>query len=311
MSYTLVDDIADIDLTRHALIEASAGTGKTYTLENLVVRLLKERQDIAIENILMVTFTEKATSELKTRIQEKLVAEIHSAGDMEDDGAIVQKIRDTLDVFDTASIYTIHGFCHTVLKDFAFENGSLFQNEVIDDAPIFDTLIKEQMRKVWPEMYGRHLAEMLQVAGFSARKEHFLALVVNVARRVFRPAVGDEIKPDTQDQSIEQIRSAIITEIMALKSMIGPAPAFSDGFNQLNIHGGSKKALMEKMVIPLETYLSRFDEGSFGLTDLLELIDQIQAVKSAGRQGIKCLVPEKWTKKGNNLQVCPNLEAIA
>jgi len=56
MSYTLVDDIADIDLTRHALIEASAGTGKTYTLENLVVRLLKERQDIAIENILMVTF---------------------------------------------------------------------------------------------------------------------------------------------------------------------------------------------------------------------------------------------------------------
>ncbi len=81
MPYTLVDDIADIDLTRHALIEASAGTGKTYTLENLVVRLLKERQDIAIENILMVTFTEKATSELKTRIQEKLLQEIRSAGD--------------------------------------------------------------------------------------------------------------------------------------------------------------------------------------------------------------------------------------
>ena len=79
MSYTLVNDIADIDLTRHALIEASAGTGKTYTLENLVVRLLKERQDITIDNILMVTFTEKATSELKTRIQEKLLQEIRSA----------------------------------------------------------------------------------------------------------------------------------------------------------------------------------------------------------------------------------------
>ncbi|MGB9436413.1 MAG: UvrD-helicase domain-containing protein, partial [Desulfobacterales bacterium] len=109
MSYTLVVDIADIDLTRHALIEASAGTGKTYTLENLVVRLLKERQDIAIENILMVTFTEKATSELKTRIQEKLLEEIRSGGDGQDDGTIVQKIRDTLDAFDSASIYTIHG----------------------------------------------------------------------------------------------------------------------------------------------------------------------------------------------------------
>ena len=96
MSYTIVDDIADIDLTRHALIEASAGTGKTYTLENLVVRLLKERQDIALENILMVTFTEKATSELKTRIQEKLVQEISSAGGGEGDGGTVKKIRDTV-----------------------------------------------------------------------------------------------------------------------------------------------------------------------------------------------------------------------
>jgi exodeoxyribonuclease V beta subunit len=311
MSYTVVHDIADIDLSRHALIEASAGTGKTYTLENLVVRLLKERQDIAIENILMVTFTEKATSELKTRIQEKLLEEIRSAGNRHGDGTIVQKIRDTLDAFDTASIYTIHGFCHTVLKDFAFENGSLFQSEVVDDTPIFDTLMKEQMRKVWPEIYGRHLREMLQVAGFSTRKEHFLSLVVNIARRVFRPAVGDEIKPDTQDQSFEQIRSTIIAQVMALKSMIGVAPAFSDGFNQLNIHAGSKKSLLGKMVIPLETYLAQIDESRFDLVVLLELIHTIQAVESSKRKGIKCLVPEKWTKKGNNIQVCPNLETIA
>ena len=311
MSYTLVDDIADIDLTRHALIEASAGTGKTYTLENLVVRLLKERQDIAIENILMVTFTEKATSELKTRIQEKLLEEIRSAGDGQGDGTIVQKIRDTLDAFDTASIYTIHGFCHTVLKDFAFENENLFQNEVVNDAPIFDTLIKEQMRKVWPEVYGEDLPEMLHVSGFSTGKDKFLSLVVNIARRVFRPAVGDEIKPDTQDQSIAQIRATIITQVMALKPLIGVPPAFSDGFNQLNIHGSSKKLLMEKMVIPLETYLSQIDESSFALVDLLELIKKIQAVESSKRKGIKCLVPEKWLKAGDNIQICPNLEAIA
>ncbi len=286
MSYTLVDDIADIDLSRHALIEASAGTGKTYTLENLVVRLLKERQDIAIENILMVTFTEKATSELKTRIQEKLLQEISSAGDGEDDGAIVQKkIRDTLDAFETASIYTIHGFCHTVLQDFAFENGSLFQNEVVDDTPIFDTLIKEQMRKVWPEVHGEHLPEMLQVAEFSSRKDRFLALVVNIARRVFRPAVGDEIKPDTQDQSIEQIRSTIMTRVKELKPLIGVPPAFSDGFNQLNIHGGSKKSLLAKMVIPLETCLSQTDEDNISLVDLLELISRVQAVKSSVFKG--------------------------
>ena len=197
------------------------------------------------------------------------------------------------------------------MKDFAFENGSLFQNEVVDDAPIFDTLIKEQMRKVWPEVYGANLPEMLSISGFSTRKDQFLSLVVNIARRVFRPGVGDEIKPETEDQSIEQITICNHNTGHGLKPLIGVPPAFSDGFNQLNIHGGSKKSLMDKMVIPLETYLSQIDESSFALGDLLELIGQIQAVKSSGRQGIECLVPVKWLKAGDNIQVCPNLEAIA
>jgi len=103
MSYTLVDNTAQIDLTRHALIEASAGTGKTYTIENLVVRLLKERHDVVLENILIVTFTEKATSELKIRIREKLEQELSFSAD---DSEVLQKIKDTLDSFDAASIYT-------------------------------------------------------------------------------------------------------------------------------------------------------------------------------------------------------------
>ncbi len=311
MSYTLVDDIADIDLTRHALIEASAGTGKTYTLENLVVRLLEERSDIAIENILMVTFTEKATSDLKRRIQEKLLQEIKSAADGKNDDESVRKIRETLDAFDTASIYTIHGFCHAVLKDFAFENGSLFNNEIVDDAPVFNALMKEQMRKDWPEIYGDHLPEMLKITGFNSGKDKFLALVVQIARRVFRPDLGDEIKPDPESRTIAAIRSAVLAQVMSLKTLFGQRPAFSEGFNRLNIHAGIKKSLMQKLVMPLETYLSEIDESRFDLADLLEVIDRIQGVKSAGRKGIQCLVPEKWLKTGSNLEVCPNLEAVA
>jgi len=56
------------DSTRpDALIEASAGTGKTYTIENLVVEILL-KTDATIDKILVVTFTEKATSELRARI---------------------------------------------------------------------------------------------------------------------------------------------------------------------------------------------------------------------------------------------------
>lgn len=306
-TYTLVDNTAQIDLTRHALIEASAGTGKTYTIENLVVRLLKERHDVALENILIVTFTEKATSELKIRIREKLEQELSSASG---DSEVFKKIKDTLDSFDAASIYTIHGFCHTILKDFAFENGTLFRNEVIDDKPLFETLLKEQMRKVWPEIYQEYFLEMLNISGLSSRKDRLLSLIVDIARRMYRPSVGDEIKPDTEGKNIGQIRSEINKLLMQLKTLVGIPPEFSEGFNRLNIHGGSKNSLLEKMVIPLETYLSQIDEHNFTMARLSDLIVQIQQTKSAGRQGIECLIPNKWLKAGPNLEVCPNLEPV-
>jgi len=307
MSYKLVHDSTQIDLNRHGLIEASAGTGKTYTIENLVLRFLKERQDIALENILMVTFTEKATSELKIRIREKLEQEL---GIPDVDSTVAQKIRDTLDSFDTASIYTIHGFCHTILKDFAFENGSLFNNEVIDDTALFDTLIKEQMRKVWPEIYQEYFPEMLDIARFGTGKDKLPSLIVDIARRVFRPRVGDKIEPDTEGYDFRQMRSEIISEVLELKTRIRIPQMFSEGFARLNIHAASKKAVMRDFVIPLETYLLQVDEHNFAMADLLNLIDRIQLAKSGNRKGIKCLIPDKWLKIGPNLQDCPNLEPV-
>ena len=55
-----------------SLIEASAGTGKTYTIAGLVIRLLLEHS-VPIEKILVVTFTEAATEELRTRIRQEIV----------------------------------------------------------------------------------------------------------------------------------------------------------------------------------------------------------------------------------------------
>src|SRR5258708_25276552 len=67
-----------IPLDDHAVIEASAGTGKTYTIENLVVEILL-KTDATIDKILVVTFTEKATSELRSRIRATLESVITGA----------------------------------------------------------------------------------------------------------------------------------------------------------------------------------------------------------------------------------------
>ncbi|GAB6097491.1 hypothetical protein JCM14469_37450 [Desulfatiferula olefinivorans] len=237
MTLTYVRDCNDIDLDRHAFIEASAGTGKTYTIENLVVRLLMEKPDLELSGILLVTFTEKATSELRQRIQEKL--ESHRAA-VAGDPLLVKKISATLDAFDTASIYTIHGFCQTVLRDFAFENGALFSHEVIDDGPLFTTLLKEQMRKDWPRIYGASLRTLLSVSNFSGRKDTFLDRVSTLARNV-RPEYGDDIRPDITGRTAESCMDAVLLETARLKTLV--TPSFLDRFEKLNLKKKPKALL--------------------------------------------------------------------
>ena len=97
-----ITDPGDIDLTRHALIEASAGTGKTYTIENLVVRLIVEQEAMSIENILLVTFTEKAAGELKVRIREKIEQQFNAKDNGNDPDS--HKLKAALDSFEQASV---------------------------------------------------------------------------------------------------------------------------------------------------------------------------------------------------------------
>lgn len=129
------------------LVEASAGTGKTFTLCALVLQLLLERSGLTIEQILVTTFTELATAELRGRIRnllrEALLA--FETGDSENDllrqvlekyrdhRAAAARLKDALANFDEAPIYTIHGFCRRVLAEQAFETGTLFDAELVTD----------------------------------------------------------------------------------------------------------------------------------------------------------------------------------
>ena len=99
-----------------ALIEASAGTGKTYALESIVLKLICDKHYDA-KSILLVTFTEKAAGELKDRVRKALVKE----GKLPVD-------------FDEMTICTIHSFCQRLLSEYAFENGVPMRCEVGGDS---------------------------------------------------------------------------------------------------------------------------------------------------------------------------------
>jgi len=128
------------------LIEASAGTGKTYTISGLFLRLVLEK-NLSVDQILVVTFTEAATDELKHRIRSQLRRAIQAFSNGSDEESflndLVKKARDSkaalrhlkeaLRAFDQAAIFTIHGFCRRMLYENAFESSSLFDTELVTD----------------------------------------------------------------------------------------------------------------------------------------------------------------------------------
>ncbi len=147
-----------VPLDRHAVIEASAGTGKTFTLEHLVVELILSA-DVPIDRILVVTFTEKATNELRLRVRRKLEmlhrgegdppteAEVRAGDFWTLDDAAQTKLGRALQAFDGATIATIHAFCQRVLRENAFSSGRLFEEQQVDGRDSFARALREALRR--------------------------------------------------------------------------------------------------------------------------------------------------------------------
>lgn len=300
----MTTDRTHIDLQKHGLIEASAGTGKTYTIENLVVRLLREEERVELENILIVTFTEKAASELKIRIREKLEKEQVETGL---DPKVRRKLRVSLDEFDKAAIHTIHGFCQTVLRDFAFENRIPLQGEVIPDAPLYGRLLKEQMRKQWPHIYGKHLKGMLRLTGFAEKPNDFLDTLIRLAKSCHESA-GDRLLPDLGGRGFQTIQQELIAACMHVKALI--KEGFSDRYRQLDFNARAKQNILDNQVVPIENTFLSLETASFDLGAFSTFMSQLEGITSSQRRGLACLIPEKWNKGGPNLHVVPELKPV-
>jgi exodeoxyribonuclease V beta subunit len=126
--------LASIDPRRHAVIEASAGTGKTYTLEHLVVELV--RRGASIDRILVATFTDKATREMRVRVRDRLAEAARNE----------PSLARSLASFDRAPISTIHGFCQKLLAEHAFASGRAFEATRVDGRAAFGRALRATLR---------------------------------------------------------------------------------------------------------------------------------------------------------------------
>ena len=149
-----------------SLIEASAGTGKTYTIANLYLRhILSGRLP---SEILVVTFTNAATDELHQRIQSRLYQALRcldgkiAAADefleilLEHQQSLtpqaradnIRALQHALRCMDEAMISTIHGFCHSALQDHALFSQQMFESEIVaDDEAYWELALKDWWRR--------------------------------------------------------------------------------------------------------------------------------------------------------------------
>ncbi len=155
----------NLALDRKYFIEASAGCGKTFSIENAYVRLIMEsKHNLNVENILILTFTKEATSELRARIRASLenarnllVHEeqesfeyIKKSRDLPevDFKKVVRNLQDALSNFDSSQIFTIHKFCYLQLKQFLFEakldlSQDIEKNQVT--VKTYETIVKDYL----------------------------------------------------------------------------------------------------------------------------------------------------------------------
>ncbi len=185
-------DPIHLPLNQVNLIEASAGTGKTHTIASLYLRLLLQVGEnpfpmpLRVDQILVVTFTNMATEELKGRIRERIheakqaFEQVEATGDVDlfvADPFLHTLIHEVLHTssltiaitqltlaeqdFDLAAIFTIHGFCQRMLKRYAFNSGVPFEIELLE--PSAELALKKRFAcELWRTYFYPLSLEMVQ-----------------------------------------------------------------------------------------------------------------------------------------------------
>lgn len=274
-----------VSLETSNLIEASAGTGKTYSIAILTLRLVLEKK-IPIQQILMVTFTKAAVAELEIRIRQFMrnalkVSEGITINDETIAGIVQASIRnealglketqrllkEAVLFLDETAILTIHSFCQRILTEFAFETSQVFGSEILTDTK---SIIADMVNIFWRKYITTLDVPLLQAlinAGIS--RDDLVRLMDNaLGGKTFTP---NEPLPENflsaayqadrytviseMEKRIEAIKQAILNYISANSISIRQATEKNNYANKSMLH------LLEDPAALLAAIIKNKDKG--------------------------------------------------
>jgi exodeoxyribonuclease V beta subunit len=267
--------------TRHAVVEASAGTGKTYLLEHLMVELLLNH-GARMEEILVVTFTERATAELCLRLRKKLSDLCHLSVEPADakqancwliDDKARGRLRDALLAFDRATISTIHGFCRGILGDHAFLHRRMFDEQAVDEKDAFHTAFVECLRDdfaVQPELKP-YLRAWLSTGHSAADLESDLGACTRELARIFPP------RPEALQPQFDE--AALAAAVTAWPAETAGDPTLAERLKRSGIKGSTAKAVLARVAALSEMVA---EAGKTG--DIAAFLMQLQTKESVWKE---------------------------
>ncbi|MBS5216619.1 MAG: UvrD-helicase domain-containing protein, partial [Sutterella wadsworthensis] len=221
-------DVASAPLLVPTLLEASAGTGKTFSIKHLVLRFIVEA-GIPINHLLVMTFTRAATAELKARIESHLTEALGvltgtiAPADADaltvkqiglwrgmgiDDRDAEDRIRESLALFDNAGIFTIHSFCQKVIEDNTFSSGGTINFDLAaSDEKFRSDAVRDFLRRsldAMPEVEDRQ--ELVEGEDWDKKLEKLVDYPESLVPR--RWADFDNLSP-----GIQQAVSVFMTDV--------------------------------------------------------------------------------------------------
>jgi exodeoxyribonuclease V beta subunit len=301
-------DVLDrnLDINQNYFLEASAGTGKTFSIENIVVRLLLSDNPLQLDEILVVTFTRAATRDLKVRIRSSIKGVLKDLKVKKSSLDYVKAIIDSGEVqvhkaerilkhsllsYDQAHIYTIHQFCFRMLSDHIFE-GNYALDGSAEDSPLSNaymiTIIRDYFRtEIRPDNFSPQQLNILLKEYVNSMESLEKAILDTITKGI---EIASSLSYQEQLEAFQNTMKVLcdvkgITGEKILQDFRALAPFFKDIRD-------IKKQIKPDVYERVEKFASLFDKKIWSEVDFERLIeDQLYIVDLLDPKNLNKKVP--------------------
>ena len=291
------------DISNHILVTANAGSGKTKVLSGRYIDALLNK-NIRVNEIAAISFTDKAASELYSKIREQLVKKYNDSKDDNEKIRLNGLIKDLVN----SNISTFHSFCSSLLKEYPLEAGLDPSFKLLDDQSS-DNLIKETTdeiisRSLVDEGLAPEIKKLIRLLRGTSRFKSTIQEMINERKRVqsWLDGFDGDISPDTIfKKSVESINNYIAVLFPTLDQMVEGIKYINDivASNVENAYANKFSDLLSQFHSTADNVV-KFDILSQILKDFLTDKGEIRK-KSYLSDKLKALVdPEKFTEIQQN-----------